>query len=78
MLFEIIGKVAMVIQYNPLLKDTSLKRTPRVGHCLSLPFLVDSKRRTHSAAFKGVRLLLETVDCGTYALMMEANNLNVA
>ena len=28
----------MVIQYNPLLKDTSLKRTPRVGHC----FLVDS------------------------------------
>ena len=32
----------MVIQYNPLLNDTSLKRTPRVGHCFSLLFLVDS------------------------------------
>ena len=78
MLFEIIGKVAMVIQYNPLLKDTSLKRTPRVGHCFSLLFLVDSlKDGLISAAFKGVRLLLQPVDCGTYALMMKAN-LNIA
>ena len=77
MLFEIIGKVAMVIKYNPLLKDTSLKRTPRVGHCFSLLFSVDSLKDGHSAAFKGVRLLLETVDCDTYELLTKAN-LNVA
>ena len=37
----------MFIRYNPLLKDTSLKRTPRVGHCLSLLFLVDSLKDGH-------------------------------
>ena len=48
MLFEIIGKVAMVIKYNPLLKDTSLTRTPRVGSFLSLLFLVDSLKDGHT------------------------------